>query len=61
MKKLNSFIKERKLLIGTGKQKVSLSDLAKGSGVVKANIGNIVDDLHKAGFIRLEKLSKILT
>ena len=71
MKKLNSSIKERKLLIETGKQKVldflirypekefSLSDLAKESGVAKANIGNIIEDLHKAGFVRLEKLSKI--
>lgn len=71
MKKLKSSIREPKLLIETGKQKVldflirypekefSLSDLAREARVAKANIGNIVEDLHRAGFIRLEKLSKI--
>lgn len=61
----------RKLLIQTGIQKVtelffrfperefSLSDIAKETGVAKANLGSIIDDLKKIGFLNIEKLSKI--
>ena len=37
----------------------SLSDLAKESGVAKANIGNILNELNESGLITIEKLSKI--
>ena len=37
----------------------SLSDLAKEAEVAKANIGNILEELKKTGFINIEKLSKI--
>ncbi len=37
----------------------SLSDLAKEAGVAKAHIGSILEDLEKADFIKIEKLSKI--
>jgi len=37
----------------------SLSDLADEAGVAKANIGGILSELHKAGIIAIEKLSKI--
>lgn len=58
-------------IIETGRQRVlevlfsypdkefSLSDLAKLSKVAKANIGIILEDLHKIGFIEITKLSKI--
>jgi len=61
----------RKLLIETGFQKTaevfykfpdkefSLSDLAKEAGVAKANIGQIIAELEQAGFLIIEKLSKI--
>ena len=61
----------RKLLIQTGIQKVtelffkfpekefSLSDIAKETGVAKANVGNILTDLEKISFLTIEKLSKI--
>ncbi len=61
----------RKLLIQTGIQKVtelfftfpekefSLSDIAKETGVAKANLGDILDSLEKIGFLTIEKLSKI--
>ena len=37
----------------------SLSDLAKEAGVAKANIGKILDDLNKMGFLEIIKLTKI--
>lgn len=37
----------------------SLSDLAKEAGVAKANIGKILGEIHEAGLIDIEKLSKI--
>ncbi|MBM3200565.1 hypothetical protein FJZ53_06515 [Candidatus Woesearchaeota archaeon] len=37
----------------------SLSDIAKEAGVAKANIGAILDKLHKNGLIEITKLSKI--
>ena len=37
----------------------SLSDLAKESGVAKANIGNILNEFNESGLITIEKLSKI--
>ncbi|MEK6871948.1 MAG: nucleotidyltransferase domain-containing protein, partial [Nanoarchaeota archaeon] len=61
----------RKLLIQTGIQKVaelffifpekefSLSDIAKETGVAKANLGEIINNLEKIGFLTVEKLSKI--
>ena len=61
----------RKLLIQTGIQKVtelffkfpekefSLSDVAKETGVAKANLGSIIDNLEQIGFLNIEKLSKI--
>src|SRR3989344_3387916 len=61
----------RKLLIQTGVQKVtelffkfpekefSLSDIAKETGVAKANLGSIIDGLEQIGFLTIEKLSKI--
>lgn len=60
-----------KLLIQTGRQKVaelffkfpekefSLSDVAKETGVAKANLGKIIEELRKAEFLSIEKLSKI--
>ena len=61
----------RKLLVQTGIQKVtelffkfpekefSLSDIAKETGVAKANLGSIIDSLKQIGFLNIEKLSKI--
>src|SRR3989344_902252 len=61
----------RKLLVQTGIQKVtelffqfpekeySLSDIAKKTGVAKANIGNIIKNLEQINFLTIEKLSKI--
>jgi len=61
----------RKLLIQTGIQKVtelffkfpekefSLSDIAKETGVAKANLGDILNTLEQIGFLNIEKLSKI--
>lgn len=61
----------RKLLIQTGIQKVmelffkfpekefSLSDIAKETGVAKANLGDIINSLEEIGFLTIEKLSKI--
>ena len=37
----------------------SLSDLAKESGVAKANIGAILNEFNESGLITIEKLSKI--
>ena len=37
----------------------SLSDLAREAGVAKANIGNILNEFQEAGFITIEKLTKI--
>lgn len=37
----------------------SLSDLARESGVSKANIGNILQELYRLEIINIEKLSKI--
>ena len=37
----------------------SLSDLAKEARVKKSNIGEILDELHKSGYIEITKLSKI--
>jgi len=37
----------------------SLSELAKEAGVAKANIGKILEEFLKIGFIEIEKLSKI--
>lgn len=63
--------KYRTLVIQTGIQKVtelffrfpekefSLSDVAKETGVAKANVGPILDSLTKTSFLTLEKLSKI--
>ncbi len=60
-----------KLLVQTGIQKVtelffsfpekefSLSDIAKETGVAKANLGGILDSLNQTGFLKIEKLSKI--
>jgi len=60
-----------KLFIDTGMQKVtavlfrypekdfSLSDLASKAGVAKANIGKILDDLHKLDLIEITKLTKM--
>jgi len=71
MKKPENTIKERKLYIETGKQKVvevlcrypdkefSLSDLAKESNVRKSNIGMILDELNNMGFVEITKLAKI--
>lgn len=62
---------EQMLYVETAKQKIahilfrypdkefSLSDLAKEAGVRKSNIGAILNDYHKAGFIEITKLSKI--
>lgn len=59
------------LLTQTGIQKVmalffhfpekefSLSDVAKETGVAKANLGAIIDKFTKSGFLTIEKLSKI--
>src|SRR3989344_4552628 len=61
----------RKLLVQTVIQKVtelffkfpekefSLSDIAKETGVAKANLGSIIDSLKQIGFLNIEKLSKI--
>ena len=61
----------RKLLVQTGIQKVmelffkfpekefSLSDIAKETGVAKANLGYIIKSLEQIGFLNVEKLSKI--
>lgn len=63
--------KDYRNVIETGRQRVlevffgypdrefSLSDLAKISKVAKANIGTILSELHKLGFIEITKLSKI--
>lgn len=63
--------KYRKLYISTAIQKTlevfykfpekefSMSDLAKEAGVAKANLGKILSELEKIGFIQVEKLSKI--
>ena len=71
MKKPNSIKKERKLYIETGRQKVAevlfkypekefnLSELAIKAGVAKANIGFILNEFYKLGFIEIIKLSKI--
>jgi predicted nucleotidyltransferase len=60
-----------KLYIETARQKVwavllrypdvefSLSDLAKEAGVAKANIGQILQELHEMNLIIVEKLTKI--
>ena len=37
----------------------SLSDLARGAGVAKANIGRILTEFQESGLITIEKLSKI--
>ncbi|MBI3190142.1 nucleotidyltransferase domain-containing protein [archaeon] len=61
----------RRIITETGRQRVleilakypemefSLSDLAKESGVAKANIGSILDDLQKMNLVEITKLSKI--
>lgn len=61
----------RTFYLETGKQRVlqvlflypdkefSLTDLAKEAGVAKANIGEILRDLQKKDFIKIEKLTKI--
>lgn len=61
----------RTLLIQTGAQKVmelffrfpekefSLSDVAKETGVAKANLGRIISNLQVISFLTIEKLSKI--
>jgi predicted nucleotidyltransferase len=72
MKKPYSLKREQKLYnVETARQKVieflfrypekefSLSDLAKEAGVAKANIGRIIEEFRAAGFIEIEKLSKI--
>jgi len=71
MKKPISNVKLHMLYIETGLQKVAevlfkfpekefnLSDLAKEAGVAKANIGKILDDLNKMGFLEIIKLTKI--
>lgn len=71
MIKPKSINKERKLYIETGRQKVAevlfkypekefnLSELAIEAGVAKSNIGFILDEFYKVGFIEIIKLSKI--
>lgn len=71
MKKLKSNKLEQTLYIETAKQKIahvlfrypdkefSLSDLAKEARVRKSNIGAILNDYYKIGFIEITKLSKI--
>lgn len=71
MKKLKIPKIEQMLYVETGKQKVaeilykypekefSLSDLAKEAGVRKSNIGNILKEFHRWGFVEITKLSKI--
>ncbi len=71
MKKPYVLKKYHNMLIETGMQRVvevlcrfpdkefSLSDMAAEARVAKANIGNILEELHRIGFIRIEKLSKI--
>ncbi len=71
MKKPHSINDYRKFYIETGVQKVlevlyrfpekefSLSDIAKEAGVAKANVGSILGQLESAGFIQIEKLTKI--
>jgi len=71
MKKPIGSKREQSVYIETAKQKVleilfrypdkefSLSDLAKEAGVAKANIGKILEEFSKAGFIDIIKLSKI--
>lgn len=71
MKKLISSKKEQLLYIETARQRIaevlfrypdkefSLSELAKGAKVKKANIGVMVDELHKIGFIEIVKLTNI--
>ena len=61
----------QKLLVQTGIQKVtellfkfpekefSLSDIAREAGVAKANLGEMISNLEQAGFLKIEKLSKI--
>src|SRR3989344_8214796 len=61
----------RKLLIQTGVQKVtelffkfpekefSLSDIGNETGVAKANLGDIINNLEQIDFLTIEKLSKI--
>lgn len=71
MKKLKSNRLEQTLYIETARQRIaavlfrypdkefSLSDLATEAQVKKSNIGAILDDYHKSGFIEITKLSKI--
>ena len=47
------------VLFGYPDKEFSLSDLAKESKVAKANIGAILKEFHKIGFIEITKLSKI--
>lgn len=61
----------RTLLVQTGVQKVaefffkfpdkefSLSDVALGTKVAKANLGKIIENLREREFLKIEKLSKI--
>lgn len=63
--------KEQMLYIETARQRIagvlfrysekefSLSDLAKESKVKKSNIGMILAELHRIGFVEITKLSKI--
>lgn len=71
MKKPIGIKKEQKFYIETAKQRTaevlfkypekefSLSDLAREAGVRKSNIGRILEEFSKIGFIEITKLSKI--
>ncbi|MCX6815838.1 MAG: nucleotidyltransferase domain-containing protein [Candidatus Aenigmarchaeota archaeon] len=71
MKKPYVIKENHKLYIDTGIQKVvnilfkypdkefSLSDLAKEAGVAKANIGAMLEQLNRANFLEIIRLSKI--
>lgn len=71
MKKLIGSKKEQLLYIETARQRIaevlfrypdkefSLSELAKEAKVKKANIGVMVDELYKIGFIEIVKLANI--